>query len=159
QQSQSPPPPDTVHKVPVAADSAHPAAPDSAHPGPTVIQTQVQSISLPMSAGAPGSQATAAAAAAVVPPSSSNPPVTSAAAPPTPTKAPADSASPAAAPEPAGPVLPVGTTIPLERVVAIVGDQPVLWSNVLENINVRRAQGMPIPEDSAGQIAVITEVV
>src|SRR5262249_32583744 len=100
QQSPSPPPPYTLHKEPGAADSAHPAAPDSAKAGPTVIQTQVQSISLPMSAGAPGSQATAAAAAAVVPPSSSRPPTTSVA--PTPTKPPVDSASTAAAPEPAG---------------------------------------------------------
>jgi peptidyl-prolyl cis-trans isomerase SurA len=55
--------------------------------------------------------------------------------------------------------MPVGANISLERIVAIVGDQPVLWSTVLENINVRRAQGMPIPEDSAGQLAIIVEVV
>jgi len=143
---QSPPPP-------------APATPDSTHPGPTVIQTTVPSVSLPMNAAGPGSPAAAAAAAAVVPPSTSRPPGAAvAAAPATPKPAAAESAS-TAAPEPAGPAMPVGTNISLERIVAIVGDQPVLWSSVLENINVRRAQGMPIPDDSAGQMAIIAEVV
>jgi peptidyl-prolyl cis-trans isomerase SurA len=47
----------------------------------------------------------------------------------------------------------------LERVVAVVGDQPVLWSSVLENVNIRRAQGLQIPNDSAGQMAILSEVV
>jgi peptidyl-prolyl cis-trans isomerase SurA len=45
-------------------------------------------------------------------------------------------------------------TIPLERVVAVVGDEPILWSSVLERINVERAQGLQIPPDSAGQMAL-----
>jgi peptidyl-prolyl cis-trans isomerase SurA len=139
QQSQSPPPADTTK-------------PDSAKAGPTVIQTTVPSVSLPMNATGP---ATAGAAATVVPPAA-NRPATSAVAPP---PAPVDSASKVAEAEPSGPAMPVGTNISLERIVAIVGDQPVLWSSVLENINVRRAQGMPIPEDSAGQMAIIAEVV
>lgn len=144
QQSQSPPP-----------DTTKPAAAtqDTTKQGPTVIKIAVPSVSLPGSAAGP---ATAGAAATVVPPSSSHPAATSAAAPPPAAK---DSASKVAEAEPAGPVMPVGTNISLERIVAIVGDQPVLWSSVLENINVRRAQGMPIPDDSAGQMAIITEVV
>ncbi len=49
-------------------------------------------------------------------------------------------------------------TIPLERVVAIVGDEPILWSAVLERINVERAQGLQVPPDSAGQMALARTV-
>jgi len=60
-------------------------------------------------------------------------------------------AMPGAAPARAG-------TVPLERVVAVVGDQPILWSSVLERINVRRAQGLHVPPDSAGQIGLARDV-
>jgi peptidyl-prolyl cis-trans isomerase SurA len=43
-------------------------------------------------------------------------------------------------------------------VVAIVGDQPLLWSDVLTAINQRRAQGMQLPPDSAGQAALARQV-
>ncbi len=43
------------------------------------------------------------------------------------------------------------SVIPVDRVVAVVGDQPVLWTQVLTAINQRRAQGMQLPPDSAGQ--------
>ncbi len=62
------------------------------------------------------------------------------------TNAPASAAPPAASP------LPNGGTLPLDRVVAVVGTEPVLWSTVLERINVGRAQGtLQIPQDSLGQ--------
>ena len=48
--------------------------------------------------------------------------------------------------------------IPVDRVVAIVGDQPVLWTQVLTAINQRRAQGMQLPPDSAGQAALARTV-
>jgi hypothetical protein len=41
--------------------------------------------------------------------------------------------------------------ISVDRVVAIVGDQPLLWSDVLALINQQRAAGVQIPADSAGQ--------
>lgn len=44
--------------------------------------------------------------------------------------------------------------IPVDRVVAIVGDQPVLWTQVLTAINQRRAQGLQLPPDSAGQASL-----
>jgi peptidyl-prolyl cis-trans isomerase SurA len=44
--------------------------------------------------------------------------------------------------------------VPIDRVVAIVGDQPVLWTDVLTAINQRRAQGMRLPTDSAAQSAL-----
>jgi peptidyl-prolyl cis-trans isomerase SurA len=60
-------------------------------------------------------------------------------------------AAPTAAPPVASP-LPNGGTLPLDRVVAVVGTEPVLWSTVLERINVGRAQGtLQIPQDSVGQ--------
>lgn len=46
----------------------------------------------------------------------------------------------------------------VDRIVAVVGDQVVLFSDVLEYINQRRAQGMTIPTDSAGQIALMRQV-
>jgi peptidyl-prolyl cis-trans isomerase SurA len=60
--------------------------------------------------------------------------------------APANTAPPVPSP------LPNGGTLPLDRVVAVVGTEPVLWSTVLERINVGRAQGtLQIPPDSTGQ--------
>ena len=53
---------------------------------------------------------------------------------------------------------PVPPSLAIDRVVAIVGDQPVLWSNVLTAINQRRAQGLQIPADSAGQAALARTV-
>ena len=48
--------------------------------------------------------------------------------------------------------------ISVDRVAAIVGDQPVLWTNVLTAINQRRAQGMQLPQDSAGQAVLSRSV-
>lgn len=47
---------------------------------------------------------------------------------------------------------PVASTVPVDRVVAVVGDQPILWSDVLSYINQQRASGAQIPADSAGQL-------
>jgi peptidyl-prolyl cis-trans isomerase SurA len=47
--------------------------------------------------------------------------------------------------------------ISVDRVVAIVGDQPVLWSDVLSYINQQRASGISVPQDSAGQMAFARE--
>jgi len=44
--------------------------------------------------------------------------------------------------------------LPIDRVVAIVGEQPVLWTDVMTAINQRRAQGLQLPTDSAGQAIV-----
>ncbi len=40
----------------------------------------------------------------------------------------------------------------VDRIVAVVGKTPILWSEVLEQINIMRARGTPIPEDEAGQL-------
>jgi len=56
-----------------------------------------------------------------------------------------------AAQVPTTPARPVSTTLPIDRVVAVVGTQPVLWTDVLTAVNQRRSQGMQLPTDSAGQ--------
>ena len=60
--------------------------------------------------------------------------------------------TPAAAPQS------VPAALPIDRVVAIVGDQPVLWSDVLTSINQRRAQGLQLPTDSGGQATLARTV-
>jgi peptidyl-prolyl cis-trans isomerase SurA len=47
----------------------------------------------------------------------------------------------------------------MDRIVAVVGTTPLLWSEVLEVINQRRAQGIQIPEDSLGMIGLARQVV
>ncbi|HEX2723664.1 MAG TPA: peptidylprolyl isomerase [Gemmatimonadaceae bacterium] len=44
--------------------------------------------------------------------------------------------------------------LPIDRVVAVVGDQVILWSDVMNSINQQRAAGMQLPSDSAGQAAL-----
>ena len=41
--------------------------------------------------------------------------------------------------------------IDVDRVVAVVGDQPILYSEVLEEVNSRRSEGLQLPTDSAGR--------
>jgi peptidyl-prolyl cis-trans isomerase SurA len=68
--------------------------------------------------------------------------------------------TPPTAPPPA-PAVAVSSTpnsVAIDRVVAVVGDQPVLWTQLLTAINQRRAQGMPVPPDSVGQAALSASV-
>jgi peptidyl-prolyl cis-trans isomerase SurA len=69
---------------------------------------------------------------------------------------PPDSIAPAASPTAAGEA---PSQIPIDQIVAIVGDQPILRSNVLEVMNQRRAQGAPMPQDSAGFMTMASEIV
>jgi peptidyl-prolyl cis-trans isomerase SurA len=48
--------------------------------------------------------------------------------------------------------------IAIDRVVAVVGDEPLLWTQLLTAINQRRAQGLQMPPDSAGQQALARSV-
>jgi peptidyl-prolyl cis-trans isomerase SurA len=64
----------------------------------------------------------------------------------------------AGAQTPVTPASAVPPSLPIDRVVAIVGDQPVLWTDVLTAINQRRAQGMQLPPDSAGQATLARTV-
>jgi peptidyl-prolyl cis-trans isomerase SurA len=49
-------------------------------------------------------------------------------------------------------------SIPIDRVVAVVGTQPILWSDVIEMVNLRRAEGQQVPEDSVGQMVFARQV-
>jgi peptidyl-prolyl cis-trans isomerase SurA len=59
---------------------------------------------------------------------------------------------------PAGAGRPAPSPLPIDRVVAIIGDQPLLWTDVLTAINQRRAQGLQVPTDSAAQSALARSV-
>jgi peptidyl-prolyl cis-trans isomerase SurA len=51
------------------------------------------------------------------------------------------------------------SVIPLERIVAVVGDKPILWNEVLARVNERRAeQQLQIPKDSAEQMAIAKQM-
>ncbi|MBA2688883.1 MAG: peptidylprolyl isomerase [Gemmatimonadaceae bacterium] len=50
------------------------------------------------------------------------------------------------------------TDLPVDRVVAVVGAQAILWSDVMSNINQQRAQGLTLPEDSIGQEKLARQV-
>jgi len=49
---------------------------------------------------------------------------------------------------------PARAAIPVDRIVAVVGDQVILWSDVMNSINQQRAAGLQLPPDSAGQAAL-----
>ena len=51
------------------------------------------------------------------------------------------------------------TELPVERIVAVVGSRAILFSDVLEVINQRRAQGMQVPTDSTAQAELARQVV
>ena len=51
-----------------------------------------------------------------------------------------------------------GQPIVLDRVVAVVGDRAILWSDLQSAVNERRAAGLQLPPDSAGQMEVARQV-
>ena len=60
---------------------------------------------------------------------------------------------------PAG-ATPAPTVVPVDRVVAIAGDHPILWSEVLEEYNTRRAQGViQIPEDTVAHRKLVEGII
>jgi peptidyl-prolyl cis-trans isomerase SurA len=73
-----------------------------------------------------------------------------------------DSTATAAPTAPAAPTqaaaLPPGAPV-VDRVIAVVGTQPILLSDLIEQVNVKRAQGVQMPTDSAGQAAFARQVV
>lgn len=46
----------------------------------------------------------------------------------------------------------------VDRVVAVVGDEPILWTDVMTEVNQRRAAGLSLPSDSAAQIELAREI-
>jgi peptidyl-prolyl cis-trans isomerase SurA len=57
-----------------------------------------------------------------------------------------------------GPGMPNGA-VPIDGVVAIVGDQPILRSQVEEQIGTMQTQGAKLPTDSAGQAALVHQII
>ncbi len=55
---------------------------------------------------------------------------------------------------PAGPAVTA-----VDRVIAIAGEHPILWSEVLEEYNTRRAQGMPIPADTVEHRQLVEKII
>ncbi len=51
-----------------------------------------------------------------------------------------------------------GIKIDIDRIVAVVGVTPILWSEVLEQVNIRRARGIQVPEDPEAQEKFAREV-
>jgi peptidyl-prolyl cis-trans isomerase SurA len=47
----------------------------------------------------------------------------------------------------------------VDRIAAVVGDRPILWTELQEEINERRARGLKIPTDSAGQMELARSVI
>ncbi len=58
------------------------------------------------------------------------------------------------APSAAKPVAAASAAIPVDRVVAVVGNEVILWSDVVNSINQQRAAGLELPKDSAAQAAL-----
>ncbi|MEK6612675.1 MAG: peptidylprolyl isomerase [Gemmatimonadota bacterium] len=58
---------------------------------------------------------------------------------------------------------PATRELPVDRIIAVVGTKPIMWSEVQEYINFQRQQGATIPEDSAAFVtyarAVISDLV
>ena len=60
---------------------------------------------------------------------------------------------------PAAPAKPVLKEVPVDRIVAIVGQRPILFSEVMEAVNVQRQQGLiELPADSLGQMVIARRV-
>ncbi|MHB1225477.1 MAG: peptidylprolyl isomerase [Gemmatimonadaceae bacterium] len=70
-----------------------------------------------------------------------------------------DSASAAPAAAPAAPPPAAIDTIPIDRIVAVVGEHPILLSDVLTEIAFRRGSGMPAPKDSAEAAALTRRII
>jgi peptidyl-prolyl cis-trans isomerase SurA len=73
--------------------------------------------------------------------------------------APAPATRPAARPAAAGGAARSAVrSVDVDRVVAVVGTTPILYSDLLDELNMRRAYGLQLPTDSAGRAKVERDV-
>jgi peptidyl-prolyl cis-trans isomerase SurA len=49
--------------------------------------------------------------------------------------------------------------LPVDRIAAVVGDKPILWTEVMEEINERRARGLKLPEGDSAQMDLARTVI
>jgi len=71
----------------------------------------------------------------------------------------AQNTTPVAAPAPKPAVPTDSGSIPVDRVAAVVGDRPILWTEVMEEFNERRSRGLKLPTDSAGQMTFARNII
>jgi len=58
------------------------------------------------------------------------------------------------------PKLPSDTALlQVDRIAAVVGDRPILWTEVMEEINERRSRGLKLPTDSTEQMEMARSVI
>jgi peptidyl-prolyl cis-trans isomerase SurA len=58
------------------------------------------------------------------------------------------------------PKLPTDTAgLQVDKIAAVVGDRPILWTEVMEEINERRARGLKLPTDSTEQMEMARGVI
>ena len=70
----------------------------------------------------------------------------------------AQNATPPVAPP--QPKLPSDSSVlQVDRIAAVVGDRPILWTEVMEEINERRARGLKLPTDSTEQMEMARGVI
>ena len=50
-------------------------------------------------------------------------------------------------------------SVEVDKIAAVVGDRAILWSELIEEINERRARGVKLPTDSAGQMDLARSVI
>ena len=50
-------------------------------------------------------------------------------------------------------------SLPVDRIAAVVGDRPILWTEVMEEINERRARGLQVPPGDSAQLALARTVI
>jgi len=68
--------------------------------------------------------------------------------------------TPPATSSPLRPPQPADTNaLPVDRIAAVVGDHPILWTEVMEEINERRARGLKVPDGDSAQMALARSVI
>jgi peptidyl-prolyl cis-trans isomerase SurA len=50
-------------------------------------------------------------------------------------------------------------SLPVDYIAAVVGDKPILWTEVMEEINERRARGLTVPNGDSAQLALARTVI
>ena len=58
----------------------------------------------------------------------------------------------------APPAAQAGGTVDVDRVVAVVGTTPILYSELLDEVNSRRARGLQLPEDPAERLKLERDI-
>ena len=63
------------------------------------------------------------------------------------------------APAPVRPAANDTAWLPVDRIAAVVGDRPILWTEVMEEINERRSRGLQLPPGDSAQMVLARSVI